>query len=183
MCCFVAEWAANYSLWTLDYAGAVVEAALWTVAMLAITPYAFFIWKAASNINTKKVDTFHLRSFSIATGVTGFIFTAFMIVDYNPMTYKSWKRDLAENKPHLSMYDGVVSSIFDRVRSQKWEQWQDDYKWTFGYFTGAVWYAIFLMTAPRLHLRQEILASKSFGKSIGLSNDEFSTEATTTQGE
>ena len=43
--------------------------------------------------------------------------------------------------------------MVDRIRSQLWEDWKDDIVWMFGYFTMGAWYAIFCMTAPRLHVK------------------------------
>ena len=51
------------------------------------------------------------------------------------------------------MYDGILSSIFDRVRSQKWDDWKGDTIWMTFYFSAGVQYSILMMTAPRLHTK------------------------------
>lgn len=54
----------------------------------------------------------------------------------------------------MGFFEGMISSMVDRVRSQSWEDWQDDWFWMLGYFTLGVWYALITMTAPRLHIKQ-----------------------------
>lgn len=48
-----------------------------------------------------------------------------------------------------------MSSIHERVRSQSWEDWKDDWCWMMLYFIFGSWYAMINMTGPRLHLKKQ----------------------------
>ena len=84
MACVVAEVCANYSMFTLDYFGALVEAILWNFAMAIIIPWALHIQWAISSIDTKKVEVRHLRMFAINTNLCCIGFFVFVSLNYIP---------------------------------------------------------------------------------------------------
>ena len=50
----------------------------------------------------------------------------------------------------MDMWEGIYSSIFDRVKDQSFKAWNDDMMWMWFYFTFGVWFCIFLATGPRI---------------------------------
>lgn len=52
----------------------------------------------------------------------------------------------------------MISTIVDRIRTQRNEDWVNDWFWQGGYFTGGVWFTLCAMTAPRLHVKENGVA-------------------------
>jgi hypothetical protein len=117
-CIVLAENMANWSMITLDYFGTLVETFLWLVAFAVLLPYALYIHWKALRTRTSLVDSVHLLLF---TSITVFIVVGFTIgVAFNFLPFM-WgiylKKSSDPNHINLPMFEGLVSSIFDRVRS------------------------------------------------------------------
>ena len=54
----------------------------------------------------------------------------------------------------MDMWKGIHSSIFDRVKDRSYAAWQDDMMWMWFYFTGGVWFCIYLAAAPRIVVKK-----------------------------
>lgn len=54
----------------------------------------------------------------------------------------------------MNMWVGISSSLFDRVKDRSYDAWKDDMMWMFFYFTGGVWFCIYLAMAPRIIVKK-----------------------------
>ena len=93
MACVIAEVCANYSMFTLDYYYAYVEAQLWDIALAILIPYALKIYWALSSIDTKKVEVRHLKLFALNTLMCCVGFFVFVTWNYLPRINKLYLKD------------------------------------------------------------------------------------------
>jgi hypothetical protein len=117
-CIVLAENSANWAMITLDYFGTIIETVLWLAAFIVLVPYVLYIHWKALRTRTSLVDSVHLLLFTSITVLIVVGFCVGVLFNFLPFMLKLYRTKAADpNYIYLPMYDGILSSIFDRVRS------------------------------------------------------------------
>lgn len=104
-------------MFTLDYAGNMVETILWTISLAALTPYAIMLHMSAWRLNKENVDVTHVMLFTFFSCMACSVFTFVLLLEHIPLQYRLWIEDLESGKTYYPLWEGFLSSMVDRVRS------------------------------------------------------------------
>ena len=81
--------------------------------------------------------------------VCTFLYVLFMVTVDVPMYIKRWRSGEFEDQK-LSLGVGWQDALYRRVPTREWAIWKPEVAWLTGYFSGAVWISMFLITLPRM---------------------------------
>ena len=141
-------------MFTLNYFGNIVEVSLWLIANAIFLPYALYANALVQGLKSEVVDTSMIRIFSLFAFLQCVVFISFVSIDHVPYMYRMWQEDVQLGKSHMDLWDGIYSSLFDRIKSQSMEDWKDELVWQASYFSLGTWVCLYCMSGPRLLIKK-----------------------------
>ena len=76
------------------------------------------------------------------------LYVLFMVTVDVPMYIKRWRSGEFDDQK-CSIREGWTDALYRRVPTRDWTIWKPEVAWLTGYFSGAVWVSMVLMTLPR----------------------------------
>jgi len=156
MLCSVAELFCNYGMCVSNYWWNIIEVSLWTLGLAILIPCEVYLYLEAGRIQKHRgaqVDLTQTRQFLMMMFVVCVAFVGHLFYDHIPMCIEMWQKKEAAGIPDRDFWDGLESAMFFRTQTDNWDNWKSDWLWQLAYFSGAVWMALFLATAPRAHVK------------------------------
>lgn len=88
--------------------------------------------------------------------------------DHIPLQFQKYQQAGGEGRRYLPVFwEGISHSIFARVVDQGYDKWIKELGWMGGYFTGAVWFTLYMAMGPRFVPKADkVQKSKSRSSSI-----------------
>jgi len=91
--------------------------------------------------------------FGFTFSVFGPAFVAFMFYVDVPMYIARWHADELRGVKYLTFRDGIIDTLSCREVSRDWSVWREDVPWMSAYFSGCVWFSVWMAwAAPALLL-------------------------------
>ena len=111
--------------------------------------------RAQSAASEKTMDCTSVIFFTYMIALTCILFVGQLLVDHIPLQYRLWQEDAAANAQFKPFFIGLNSAINERIVSQTYADWKDDWFWMLAYFSGGVWTSLFMATAPRIEIVEQ----------------------------
>lgn len=137
----VAEVCSWHAVLTTANLGHVLEESLWGISAALLVASLAIVWPRCKPA---------ARPALAAAAVAGIAYVAYMAGVDVPMYWERWLADLAQQRPFLSVTQGVADASQRWVVSHHWDDWRSEVVWMTLYFSVAVWLSIGLMHLPAL---------------------------------
>ena len=135
----VAECFSWFAVITTNYLGNTIEESLWAISYTLIGLSLLSFWKSIERIFK------YLVSFAV---VGCFLYVFFMTTVDVPMYFNRLQQDLADNKFHFTIWQGLVDLNTRWVVTHSIKDWYQEIPWMSLYFTCAVWVSLALCYVP-----------------------------------
>jgi hypothetical protein len=128
-----------FAVITTNYLGNTIEESLWALSYTLIGLSLFSFWK----------DFGRIFKYLISFAVLGcFLYVFFMTTVDVPMYFQRWQQDLANNKIHFSIWQGLIDLNTRWIVTHSIKDWYQEIPWKTLYFTCAVWVSLALCYLP-----------------------------------
>ena len=117
-----------------------------------LIPCTLHLLYVLRNFKPKKgyrVDTTSTTRFLQMLAVVSIVLVVQVTFDHIPLQFQKYKQAGGDREYLPVFWDGIHHSIFARVVDQSYEKWIKELGWMGGYFTGAVWFTLYMAAGPR----------------------------------
>lgn len=134
-----AELCSWHAVLTTSNLGHVIEESLWALCASAMVLGLARVWRRCQA---------EIRPAVAVAALLGIAYVAYMVQVDVPMYWSRWLAEADQQRPLLTLGQGVVDASGRWVVSHRWSDWQSEVVWMSMYFSVAVWLSISLIHLP-----------------------------------
>lgn len=156
--CTVAQGFCITTTLTKDSWYGAIEESLWGYSFACLVPSMLFLLSELATFNPRSlrtdfVDTSQTKAMLVLILIVSSVLSVYNLYYHVPVLFNLAAQERATRKQFYSLAAGLSNALFERRRTAVYAEWEHTWDWQGAYFTFGAWFAMFLGTAPRIHIK------------------------------